>query len=865
MATWSSYAARMKSVVNQHGIGELCPVLEYDDESKLFTTEGPYQGFGFVCQPLNGASLSIRDQMKAFLNEAWPADTLIQMTLHASPAIDHLLDGAMRLRGGRMPGKDAEVTDTIATNRLEYLSNARDFGLHDKTACRPRDFNIYVTVKIPIKKQFPTKEELEVVTNLRQAAEKALAEASLAPHPMNGDKWLEVMQVMLTAGPDTLWRSNEIQADAAWPLNGQIVERGHSVRLEHNRVELVGPEPGDCGCIGALGLKRLPDVVGFGQLLRAVSDWEEGAKGMWHPFAIVMNIRVPNQHKEKDNFSRRRSWLSTQAKGKVLQWVPRLRFQYFDFEAVNHELDQEQANIVDCSLQFLVWGTNEKDLNAAMEMYGKFLEGAKLSTYRETDMALPILLTSLPFGLDAMYEKFFERFYKLTSKGATFLMPLYASWKGNTNRPILNYVSRCGQMISIDLFETSGSYNAVIAARSGAGKSVLTNDIVANYLGSGLKDFHLNPIIAAFKGPPPDDGAQVFIVDVGRSYEKLCTQYTDSQFLAFGPAMNFSLDPYGMIDEWASSVDEQGNAVEGQGKMVWNLIKQMAFPSGNITDYQSMELLTILTELWEKSRSDTSIDDVIEACCQHPRQDIQDIGAQLRPFGSKGINGRMFSKNLPPVDFKSRLIVCELEELKTDLHLQQCVLMALINAAQHAMFLSGTARRKLFILDEAWEYLKDTPGRENFFAQFLEAGWRRFRKTNAAGICITQSLLDCYKSAAGEAIASNSPWKLLLEQEAEQIGALEAKGAYEATQTEYKMMRSIRTRRHVYSEIYIRLGEAREVGRLFMDRRTQLLYTTDPNEKALIKKHTQAGLSVEAAIDRIYSDEMATKRMRGAA
>lgn len=79
------------------------------------------------------------------------------------------------------------------------------------------------------------------------------------------------------------------------------------------------------------------------------------------------------------------------------------------------------------------------------------------------------------------------------------------------------------------------------------------------------------------------------------------------------------------------------------------------------------------------------------------------------------------------------------------------------------MFLSGPDRRKLFILDEAWEYLKDRAGSKvNYLAEFLETGWRRFRKTRAAGICITQSLLDAYQSQAGIAIVNNSPWKLML-------------------------------------------------------------------------------------------------------
>ena len=66
------------------------------------------------------------------------------------------------------------------------------------------------------------------------------------------------------------------------------------------------------------------------------------------------------------------------------------------------------------------------------------------------------------------------------------------------------------------------------------------------------------------------------------------------------------------------------------------------------------------------------------------------------------------------------------------------------------MFIKKDGRRRLFILDEAWEYIGESNGDDaavNFFTKFLEAAWRRFRKTNCAGICITQSFEDFYKYA----------------------------------------------------------------------------------------------------------------------
>ncbi len=72
---------------------------------------------------------------------------------------------------------------------------------------------------------------------------------------------------------------------------------------------------------------------------------------------------------------------------------------------------------------------------------------------------------------------------------------------------------------------------------------------------------------------------------------------------------------------------------------------------------------------------------------KHEKQEIKDIGIQLGPWCEGGIYGRRFTTSLPPINFNSRFIVLELEELKPTPHLQWVVLMSIIQAAQHAMFI----------------------------------------------------------------------------------------------------------------------------------------------------------------------------------
>ena len=165
------------------------------------------------------------------------------------------------------------------------------------------------------------------------------------------------------------------------------------------------------------------------------------------------------------------------------------------------------------------------------------------------------------------------------------------------------------------------------------------------------------------------------------------------------------------------------------------------------------------------------------------------------------------------------------------------------------MFLTGKEKRKVFCLDEAWEFLSDDDGGSAHIKAFLEAGWRRFRKYNASGVAISQSLMDFYKSSVGEAIIANSQWKVLLRQEPEQIDQAQKTGKFSGTDQDFMLLKSLHTRKGEYSEIYIRGSSGAQVVRLYVPRYMQLMFTTDPVELKLINQYRANGSSIREAIE----------------
>jgi conjugal transfer ATP-binding protein TraC len=854
MSIFTSYQEKVKRLFSFNKIQDIIPVLAYDDDDEYFICEGPYIACTLICQPTNGVNDKVRTSFQMILKDDWPADCFVQTTLISLPYINKFVDGYKRLRGKRMKGTDGEYADFLSQSNIDYLTKSTDTSLNESLGIKPKDFEFWFTIKIPIKKQMPTKSEIVLLNELKLKVKESLDNIGMSPYTMNDDDYLLRMQIIMNPGNNSLWKQNRNRVNYGQPLGQQVLEQGRMVKFHENKIEFGAPDKADQGFASMMSIRALPETMVYGQMMDLITDWRNGFKGVWNNFAITLNIHIPDQEKAQAAFSKDKAWLANQARGKMLESVERLKFQLQDYSAVNHEIEEENANIVSNYLQITMFGSSEENLKEGEDQLSAFAKDQGFLLTKDIYLAGPLFLSSLPMGVDISSVKFFERYSRMTTTGTAFLIPHVASWKGNTNKPVMNFVTRNGQIFGMDLFHTNSSFNALICAKSGAGKSFLTCSIIDAYLGSGIADFGLDEAKQLDPGVNGiDDGAQVFVIDVGRSYENMCDNYVDAQFLAFGDDLKYSLDPFASIDDFYGK--------EGQMNMVLSLLKSMASESGELTDTQSAQMMILLCQLWDEKGQDSSITEFATICKNHGSEDVKRIGIQLTPFTDGMPYGDFFSKKYEPVNFSGRLIVCELEELGTMPHLQQCVLMALINAAQHNMFLTGTDRRKIFILDEAWQFLKDKPGKVNYLAEFLENGWRRFRKSNSTGICVTQSLMDAYKTDAGKAIVVNSPWKLLMMQEPETIEVLKSTKAYDASDGEFQLMKSVHTSKGVYSEIYVRCEGQQEIVKLFVDRKRQLTYSTDPKDRTAIKRYLNLGQSRAEAVDSVYKDERRAKGM----
>lgn len=839
------------SIFKHNQLGDFLPVLEYIPEMNGYLLDGGYIGCTFICQPLTGVNSDIMRALDDLYQREFPNGCFLQVSLFGSPYIKSMLDRFGSIREARAPGEMGELYDNMGRSTYRFYQESSEKPLNKATGLKVRDFEVWVSFKMPIRKQGPSKSELTIFKRMYLQLKTTLESIGCCPVDMNAELYVHRMQILHNKAKDADWRQGVIGHDAGLPLRYQVMERGGEFKVHKDGIEIGNIENGEGSFVKLLSVQRFPEIITFGDMYDLVCDWRKGREGLCDPFLMTLNMHFPNQEKAKAEFTKKRGWLTHTASGPLVKWVDRLQFQKKDYDEFYTSLENKNCQVVNGYLQMMIFSDDRLSAEHSVMDMQTFASKRKWKFIEDRNICFPLYLSSLPLGIDIASVKNFHRYNTFASDSLKFITPMLASWKGNgLHRPTVPLVTRDGQMFCFDPFTSDGNYNMFTAAASGSGKSFWINYLVSQVLTSGnITGGNLFRDTPLSEDQKPMDRGRVFIIDVGRSYEKLCDMY-NGRFLEFGADFKYSLNPFRSIHEFAGK--------DGQGDMVLALLKYMASPSGTLTDFQSARMNVLLNELWNEKAQSSTIDDFAAKCLEQTDERIRDIGYQLEPWCSTGPYGEFFDDSNPPVDFSGDFVVIELEELKSRKQLQIAVLLQCISCIQHEMFLSGKDRNKIFILDEAWEYIKIKGGAGLAIAEFLEAGWRRFRKYQAAGICITQNISDAYETEVGRAMADNSQFKVFLRQEPEVIEKVKENKQFDGNATDFELLKSIHTVKRQYSELYIRTGTSREVCRLFVPRYQQLMFTTDGNELAAIDRYKAQGLSISQAIQAVLDEEIAS-------
>jgi conjugal transfer ATP-binding protein TraC len=792
-----------------HPADSLFSALAYDPDHQLFLLADASIGFGFICRPLTGADPSVSARVNVLLNQDWPTETLLQVSLWTSPDIEESL-AIMQIRRLK---QQKTIYKAMTQASIDFLRQGTGKAPETVSGARLRRSQVIVTVKLPIVNPRPSENELVRAAELQRATQQSLTTIGLTPDVFDADHYVRVLNTVLNWNDDAGWKDRVVpECDPTQLIRDQLLDYDTALETDEKGVWL-GPKR-----VKTLSAKRTPDHFYFGSAKSYLGDILSGTRGIRQNALISLTLHYPDAESTRARQEGVRQFITNQVNTPIARFLPALIQRKHNFDVLFDAYGDGDRPIR--SYFGLVLFCDDGEESAAISNARVYFRELGFQLLEDKYFCLPFFLNCLPFGAERAAIPDLKRYRTLATRHAIPLLPLFGDWAG-TGTPTLNFVSRNGEHMAVSLFDTTGNYNLCIAAESGKGKSFLTNEIIVSYL---------------------TEGAQIWTIDVGRSYENLC-EVLEGDFVKFTHGSGICMNPFEIVQNFEEEAD-----------MLAGLVSQMAAPTEKLSDFQTAGLKRVLKNLWTEKAQAMSVDDIAAILCREDDQRLRDVGEQLFPFTSRGEYGRYFNGR-NNARFSNDFTVLELEELKGRKHLQQVVLLQLIYQIQQEMYLGERNRPKIVIIDEAWDLLT-----EGDVAKFMEHGYRRFRKYGGAAVTITQSVNDLYCNAAGRAIVENSANMYLLGQKAEVIEGMKQDRRLPLSDGGYELLKTVHTLPGAYSEIFFLTEMGSGIGRLIVDPFKRLLFSTKPEDVQALKQLRRQGLSLGDAIQQLQSSRKAKER-----
>jgi conjugal transfer ATP-binding protein TraC len=787
---------------NADRLSQLFDVISYDKDTKLFWCDDRALGFGFECAPLLGADESVQSRINTLLSSEWPVGTMLQFVLFSTDNITDALRSYERLRADQSD----ELLKTLVRSRVRFLEERAQ---RVEAGHAPvRNIRLIVTVKMPITGEEPSHADFEKATDVRVLVTKSLDSIGLHPVPLTATTYLRAMREILMKGKTASWQGPFVgEAEDDKPLCEQILDWDKAVT-----VDAKGVWSGETR-IKTLSVKRFPRVAYPGYGMHFLGDLMTGARGLRSHFMISFTVFLPDPQAMKAKMDAKRQFTVSQAVGPLVKFAPIIAQKRESFDVLNDALDAGDR-LGRVYLGLTVFGRSEEEAEEAAATARSYFSEYGIQLIADRYFVLPLFLNGVPFGADRKQINALFRYKTMASSQYSNFLPIYADWKG-TGSAVQNMISRNGQLQSVDMFDSTTNFNSVVAASSGSGKSYFIASMIMSYYTMG---------------------GQIWVIDVGRSYLKLC-ELVGGDFIHFGPDTDVCLNPFELVENYQEESD-----------LLVGLVIAMAAPTQPLTDLQIANLRRIMSEQWEQHGKGLTIDHIEQQCLISEDRRIRDVGEQLFSFTSRGEYGRFFNGR-NNVDFKNRLTVLELDDLQGREHLQQVVLLQLIFQIQQAAYFGDIEQRKLCIVDESWSLLS-----KGEVGHFIEHGFRRFRKVGTSATVISQGIEDFHSSGVGRAIVENSANMYLLRQKGDSITRLKKESKLPLTEGEFELLKTVHTVPGSYSEIYFVTEYGRGIGRLMVDPFQNLLFSTKAEDTQAVRRYRDQGMSVDHAIEAVLRD-----------
>ena len=502
--------------------------LEGDAEHKVDAI-----GFCLEVLPQTGATPDMADLM-ATLFTYLPKDASIQISLFATPLIDRFLNAHVETRLApetaqtQKEYEQRELCLSLALRQANHFAKGATDSLVSNQPYLLRDYRICLSVTIPAK-SYDDERLIAETCALRETFITTLKTYHQYHYEWEPEDLINWCAIVLNSHRTMVKReAPHLNYDTGRPIKRQIVDPNTVVRIDENGLVFGLPQLGNEVVMRSMSVRNYPRACTLHAMGSLIGDYMQPAIGYSSPFMITLGI-VATDYEETRAKTQMMSARATQkADSPMAKYMPELKDNKADWDIAQRACDEGKGM---CKLyhQISVFAP-PKDIARAAQAAQAVWRAREFEICDDTYMQLQGVLGALPMTLTRTLSRdirLAHRFSTKTVPNAVNMAPMLAEWHG-VGRPIVPLWGRRGQAMGIDLFgNTAGNYNGVVCGTSGSGKSVLLNSFALSYLGVG---------------------GRVWIIDIGRSFEKLCYS-VGGQYIEFKPEADIRLNPFSMVEE----------------------------------------------------------------------------------------------------------------------------------------------------------------------------------------------------------------------------------------------------------------------------------------------------------------------------
>lgn len=779
----------------------LLPYRTYDSESGLFFNSNS-TGFVLETYPMVGCTEKMQLEISGIFQHTLPEGSNLQVILYADPKVKNLLEYWSSPRSTQ-----GNILSSLAQKRVEYLDSLVNDPL---SSSQVRNFRCILAYSQPGIVENPV--EKQKLLSLLDQVTTALKTLGMPVKKWEASDLLQTLDDLLNLKEST--EPSSLKWNPLDSLDIQIPSSTHAYQVHKDQLVVNESE----FKIRSYSVRQEPDYWSLHAMGNLIGDFDRDLLRLSCPFLIHYGIHVPNQEATKLRVQSRESWVEQQARSKIGKRVPIITKQSKELDFARHQLSKGER-FVQTSFNVILFGKGEEIEEQEQTLLNLF-RSHRWQLQRDPYIQLQTFLSTLPMNWgEGMPEelRFHARLKTTLSTEAANLLPLQAEWKG-TESPGMLFVGRRGQLFTWSPFDNdAGNYNVAVVGRSGSGKSVFMQELMTSTLGQG---------------------GQVFVLDVGRSFEKV-VKLLGGQYIEFSTKSPICINPFSTLP-----IDDTREASDALS-MIKPIISLMAAPKEGTGDLENALIEKALADAWESKKREASITDVAEALLSYDHKIAQELGHKLYPYTEMGVYGRFF--NGPAnVDLSARMVVVELEELKERKDLQAVIVQMVILQITNKLYLGDRKTPSNLVLDEAWDMLRSKQSGE-----FIETAARRLRKYRGSLVVGTQSVNDFYETPGAQAAFDNSDYICLLSQKKESIEYLKKSGRILLDGPMEAQLASVKTKQGEYAETMIYGPHGYAIGRLLLDPFSLILYSTKPDEFAAVQSFVNQGHSMTEAIDQV--------------